>query len=349
MKTMKTIKVAINGFGRIGRSFYRLASIRPEIEIVAINDLGDAENLAYLLQYDSAQGYEDYDIEIENGGKDWIIDNNKIKFYQEKDPTNLPWKELDIDIVVESTGFFTEYSAAQSHLTAGAKKVVISAPAKGEPIAGVTAATALVGVNNEAFETCQITSNASCTTNAVSPIMVILDEAIGIEKAILNTIHGYTATQSLVDGVNKKDFRRGRAAAVNMVPTSTGAAQAVAKAYPKLINKFDGMAIRVPVISGSLADITFIASKDTSKGEVNNILKKASLDPRWHGVFSVNQEPLVSSDIIGSTIGSIADLEFTQVVGGNLVKVLAWYDNEMGYTGALVEHVIKSGEYLKIS
>jgi glyceraldehyde 3-phosphate dehydrogenase len=248
-----------------------------------------------------------------------------------------------VDVVVESTGFFTEFTKAQLHIDAGAKHVVISAPAKGDAVDGVSA-TALMGVNEDQIGLCSITSNASCTTNAGSPLITILNESIGIEKAMLNTVHGYTATQSLVDGPNKKDFRRGRAAAMNMIPTSTGAATATTKAIPELEGKFDGIAIRVPVISGSLADITFIAKRDTTVEEVNEILRKASETERWAGIFAVNDDPIVSSDIIGSTFASIADLDFTRVVDGNLVKVMAWYDNEMGYTSSLVQHVLKAGE-----
>jgi glyceraldehyde 3-phosphate dehydrogenase len=337
-------KVAINGFGRIGRSFFRLAFENPDIEIVAINDLGDKENLAYLLRYDTAQGYEDYEITVEDDAI--IVDGKKIAFVHEKEPNLLPWGDMDVDVVVEATGFFTEYTKAQLHIDAGAKHVVISAPAKGDAVEGVSA-TALMGVNEDQIGVCQITSNASCTTNAGSPLITILNETVGIEKAMLNTVHGYTATQSLVDGPNKKDFRRGRAAAVNMIPTTTGAATATTKAIPELEGKFDGIAIRVPLISGSLADVTFLAKRDTTVEEINDILRKAAESERWAGIFAVNDEPVVSSDIVGSTYASIADLDFTKVVDGNLVKVLAWYDNEMGYTSALVQHVLKAGEKFK--
>lgn len=331
------IRVAINGFGRIGRSFFRLAMTEPGIEVVAVNDLGDLRNLAYLLEYDSAQGYVDYDIEVADG---WFtVNGQKITFTQEKDPTQLPWGDLDVQVVVEATGVFTDYEAAAQHLSAGAKHVVITAPAKGDPEPGVSA-TALVGINTDVIKTCAVTSNASCTTNAGAPLIAILDEGIGIEKALLNTVHGYTSTQSLVDGPSKKDFRRGRAAAVNMIPTSTGAAIATTEAYPALKDKFDGIAIRVPVISGSLADITFISKRPTTVEEVNAIMTTAARDPRWQGIFTITDEPVVSSDIIGSTYGSIADLGMTRVVDGNLVKVMAWYDNEMGYTATLVRHVL---------
>jgi glyceraldehyde 3-phosphate dehydrogenase len=252
---------------------------------------------------------------------------------------------LEVDVVVESTGFFTSFSAARAHITAGAKRVVISAPAKDEP-KDSTESTILMGINEGDLSTCEISSNASCTTNAASPLIQILHEAIGIEKALLNTTHAYTASQSIVDGPAKKDFKEGRAAAHNIVPTSTGAAIAVTKVVKDLAGKFDGISLRVPVIAGSIADVTFIAKRDTSVEEVNNILKKAAQDPRWQKTFTVTEEELVSSDIVGSSYAAIADLAFTRVVGGNLVKVLSWYDNEMGYTYSLVEHVVKTGSFL---
>ena len=341
---MKTIKVGINGFGRIGRAFFKVAWDKPEIEIVAVNDLGDIANMAYLLKYDTVYGKWEQDIKVE--GQDLVINGKKIKFLAQKDPALLPWKDLDVDVVVESTGLFTTYEKAKVHLGAGAKKVVITAPAKGEG-EGVLGETILLGVNEKKFGTCDITSNASCTTNAASPLIAILDETLGIDKAILNTVHGYTASQALVDGPSKKDLREGRAAAQNIVPSSTGAAIAVTKAFPKLKGLFDGISIRVPVPAGSIVDITFISKKDTTKEEVNEILKKASKDKRWEGIFSVTEEELVSSDILGSKYGSIADLKMTRVVGGNLVKVMGWYDNEMGYTYTLVDHVIKTGNTIK--
>jgi glyceraldehyde 3-phosphate dehydrogenase len=338
---MATINVAINGFGRIGRAFFRLAKQRDDINIVAINDLGSVENLAYLLQYDSAYGKAPFSVSVSGGHL--LVDGKEVIVCSEKDPANLPWGKLNIDVVVESTGFFTKYADAEVHVTkAGARKVVISAPAKDDPRDN-TQATILMGINEEKFSTCVVSSNASCTTNASSPLIAILDETIGVQKALLSTVHAYTASQSLVDGPSKKDLREGRAAAHNIVPSSTGAAIAVAKALPQLENKFDGISLRVPVIVGSIADITFISKRNTSVEEVNDVLRKASHDPRWKGIFTVTEEDLVSSDIAGDTHAAIADLAFTRVVDGNLVKVLSWYDNEMGYTGALVEHVIKTG------
>ena len=339
------IRVAINGFGRIGRAFARLSHNRG-IELVAVNDLGSLENLAYLLKYDTVYGRAPFGVSSKEGAL--VIDGREVKFFSEKDPANLPWKDLDIDVVVESTGFFTKYEDAQKHVQAGARRVVITAPAKGDPSTRLGAgeplgATVLMGVNEEKLATCAISSNASCTTNAASPVIAILDEAIGIEKAILSTTHAYTASQSIVDGPAKKDMREGRAAAQNIVPASTGAAIAVAKAYPELEGRFDGVSLRVPVPAGSIADITFIAKRSTTPQEVNEILRKASGEPRWAGLFSATDEPLVSSDIVGDTHASIADLSMTRVVGENLVKVLAWYDNEMGYTESLVRHVLKAG------
>ena len=341
----KKIKVAINGFGRIGRAFFKLAMEKKEIEIVAINDLGDLENLAYLLKYDSVYHHHDFEPVAKDGKL--CIGKKEIPYLSEKEPENLPWEELGVDVVIESTGFFTKYELSAKHLKAGAKRVVISAPAKDEAPEGIDGATVLMGVNEDRLKTCQISSNGSCTTNAASPLIAILDEKVGIEKAMLNTVHGYTATQSLVDGPNKKDFRKGRAAAQNMIPTSTGAAIAVTKALPALNDKFDGIAVRVPVVAGSIADITFLAKKETSVEEINQILKEAEKDSRWKGVFKTTDEPVVSSDILEQPFAAIADLSMTRVVDGNLVKVMSWYDNEFGYTNTLVEHVIKTGKAIK--
>lgn len=344
---MKKVKVAINGFGRIGRAFLKIAWERPEIEIIAVNDLGSIDSLAYLLKYDTV--YRKWPHEVKVDGTNIDIDGKKVIFVSEKDTTKLPWKDLEIDVVVESTGLFTAYDKAKFHLDQGAKKVVISAPAKEGDTGGVkglpaqAGETILLGVNEDRFGTTDITSNASCTTNAASPLIAILHEAIGVEKALLSTTHGYTASQALVDGPSKKDLREGRAAAQNIVPSSTGAAIAVTKAFPDLEGLFDGISLRVPVPAGSIVDVTFIAKRDTTAEEVNQILTKAAGEARWKGIFSVTNEPLVSSDILGSPYGSIADLAMTRVVGGNLVKVLGWYDNEMGYTYTLVDHVIKTG------
>lgn len=322
------IKVAINGFGRIGRAFYKVAEARSDMEVVAINDLGEKVNFAYLLKYDSVYG---------------VFEStrfNNVQWVQEKDPTKLPWGALGVDVVVESTGLYTDYEKAKVHIDAGAKRVVISAPAKGDASLGQTV---LMGVNVEKLKNCAISSNASCTTNASSPLIAILDAAIGIEKAVLNTTHAYTATQSLVDGPSKKGAREGRAAALNIIPSSTGAAVAVTKAYESLTDKFDGISLRVPVPAGSIADITFISKRATTVEEVNDILRAAAKDEHWKGIFDASDEELVSSDIVGNSHAAIADLTMTRVVGGNLVKVLSWYDNEMGYTHTLVNHVAAAG------
>lgn len=321
------IKVAINGFGRIGRAFFRVASERDDIDIVAVNDLGEQKNLEYLLKYDSVYGQ---------------FSNTKfpnVRWLQEKEPTKLPWKDMGVDVVVESTGIFTDFDKARVHIEAGARRVVISAPAKGDASLG---ATVLMGVNEDRLKTCVVSSNASCTTNASSPLIAILDAALGIERALLNTTHAYTATQAIVDGPSKKGLREGRAAALNIIPSSTGAAVAVTKAYESLEGKFDGISLRVPVPAGSIADITFIAKRNTTAEEVNSILKAAANDARWQGIFTVSEEELVSSDIVGNPHAAIADLTMTRVIG-NLVKVLSWYDNEMGYTHALVRHVVAAG------
>lgn len=335
------IRVAINGFGRIGRAFARRSWGRG-VELVAVNDLGSLENLAYLLKYDTVYRKAQFAVSSKqeaDGSKILLVDGKEVKFFSEKDPANLPWKDLHIDVVVESTGFFTEYEKAQAHLTAGARRVVITAPAKGN-----LGATVLMGVNEDRLKTCEVSSNASCTTNSASPVIAILDEAIGIEKAVLSTAHAYTASQSIVDGPSKKDMKEGRAAAQNIVPTSTGAATAVTQAYPALKDKFDGIALRVPVSAGSIADITFIAKRATSAEEINEILRAAAKQPRWEGIFTTTDDELVSSDIIGEPHASIADLGMTRVVDGNLVKVLAWYDNEMGYTESLVRHVLAAAQ-----
>lgn len=339
------VRVAINGFGRIGRTFMRSAFGNSDFEVVAVNDLGSLDNLAYLLTYDSVYGRSPFAVEVEDG--QLKVGDKKIAFLQERNPEKLPWKDMNIDIVVESTGFFTTYEGSKKHLAAGAKRVVISAPAKDDPAAaGVEGATVLMGVNDDKLATCQISSNASCTTNATSPVIAVLKEAIGIEKAVLNTVHAYTATQSLVDGPAKKDLRKGRAAALNIIPSTTGAAIATTKAHPELEGKFDGMAMRVPVPVGSIVDVTFIATRETTVEEVNEALRKAAGEDRWKNIFAATDEPIVSSDIIGSRVGSIADLSFTRVVGGNLVKVLAWYDNETSYTQTLVEHVAAAAKTL---
>lgn len=331
------MRIAINGFGRIGRAFFKLALDEPNLKIVAINDLGNLENLVYLLKRDTVYG--NFEEKIEK------IANNKVKirdqeiiFLQEKEPEKLPWKELNIDLVIEATGVFEDFNLARGHIKAGAKKVIITAPAKGEE--GIEGRTVLLNINEEEGEGFEVISNGSCTTNAVAPVLKVLSETIGIKKAILNTVHAYTATQNLVDGqVKGKDLLRGRAAAQNIVPSTTGAAITVSKVLKNLEEKFDGLAIRVPVVCGSLADITFISKKETTVEEINKILREASQLQEWKNILAVSEEPLVSSDIIKNPHPAIVDLTFTKVVDKDLVKVLIWYDNEWGYAWSLLEQI----------
>ena len=341
-------KIAINGFGRIGRLFFRQAINEPSLEIVAINDLGDLANFAYLLKYDTV--YRNFPGEIKTKTKGTenylVVDEKEIRFFQEKDPFSLPWKELDIDVVVESTGVFESFEKAKIHLEVGAKRVVMTAPAK-DPEGTSNGKTVLAGINEEDLKTANLTSNASCTTNAVIAIMSVLSKNPGVAKAILNTAHAYTATQTLVDGpVKGKDFLRGRAGAQNLVPSTTGAALAVTRVLKDLEGKFDGIAIRTPIVCGSLADITFVAKRKTSVEEINEILKKAAANPALKGILAISEEPLASSDIIGDENAATVDLSFTKVVDGDLVKILAWYDNEWGYCATLVKHVLKAAEMM---
>ena len=333
-------RISINGIGRIGRSFLRMAIDDPDIDIIAINDLGNIETIAYLLKYDSV--YRNAFNEVTHNGKDIISINGKeIKYTSIAKPEECPWTDLKIDLVVESTGIFTSYEKAKGHLKGGARKVVISAPVKDNPV-DVKGATILMGVNEDKLQGCDISSNASCTTNASAIPLKILNEEIGIEKAILNTVHAYTSSQNTVDLASKKNLRNGRAAAVNIIPTSTGAATAVTKTLPGLTNKFDGVAIRVPVAIGSIVDITFISKRDTTVKEINEALTKGANDKRFKEFFAVTDEEIVSSDIIGSKYAATADLLSTRVVDGNLVKIFCWYDNEVGYTHTLLSHIKKA-------
>lgn len=339
------VRIAINGFGRIGRAFFRATQQCPDLEVVAINDLGDPNNLAYLLQHDSVFGMSPFVVSAVEGALQ--INDKRVVLLSERDPEKLPWTERNVDVVIEATGVFDSYAESKKHLTAGAKRVLVTAPIEDDPaVAGVRGATILMGVNDDQLASCEIISNASCTTNAVSPLIAIMKETIGIDKAVLNTVHAYTATQSLVDSISSKDFRRGRAASLNIVPSATGAGIATTKAHTELEGKFDGLALRVPVAVGSIVDLTFIASRSTSVQEVNEILKKSAQEERWKELFAVTNEPLVSTDIIGARVGSLADLTFTRVVGGNLVKVLAWYDNESSYTQTLIKQTRAIGKVL---
>lgn len=328
---MEKKRIAINGFGRIGRAAFKIALEKKNIEVVAINDLVSPDILAHLLRYDTAYGH--YRQEVRVNGTVLIIDGKEYPVYAEPDPKKLPWKKLDVDVVLECTGRFTDKKSSAQHIEAGAKKVILSAPAAGEDN---LVPTFLIGVNEETYQDEVILSNASCTTNSLAPVAKILNEAFGIEKALMTTIHSYTADQNLQDGPHK-DLRRARAAAQNIVPTTTGAAIAVTQAMPELQGKFDGISVRVPTIVVSLSDCTFVLKRKTTKEEINQVLKDAALDPQYRLVFSVTAEPLVSSDFIGNPHSSVVDLSMTKVVDGDLVKVIAWYDNEWGYSNRLVE------------
>jgi glyceraldehyde 3-phosphate dehydrogenase len=343
---MAKARVAINGFGRIGRLFFRQAFEQSDLEIVALNDLGDVDNLAYLLKYDTVYGRYDKEIKTDAANGKLIVDGKEIAFLQVKDPTQLPWKDLAVDIVIESTGLFDEYAKSKVHLVAGAKRVVITAPAKDAD--GEAGQTVLMGVNEDKLKLCPITSNGSCTTNSASPVIQVLSENPGIIKASLSTVHAYTATQALVDGPIRggHDYRKGRAAAQNTVPETTGAAISVARAIPELAGKFDGLSFRVPNITGSISDITFLAKRATTVEEIAKILTDAANSPRWKGILQVTNDQLVSSDIIGEKVGATVPLDLIKVIDGDLVKVLSWYDNEAGYVSTLIKHVEKVAEIL---
>lgn len=324
------IKLAINGFGRIGRNAFKIAFERRDVKIVAINDLTDTKTLAHLLKHDSSYGTYDRDVKFDE--ENLIVDGEKIRVYAEKEPKNLPWKDHRVDVVIESTGFFTDPAKAATHLEAGAQKVVISAPAKGEG-----AKTIVIGVNEDTVtEDDKIISNASCTTNCIAPVMKVLEDNFGIEKALMTTVHSYTASQRILDAP-AKDLREARAAAENIVPTSTGASKAAALTIPALKGKFDGLSIRVPTPVVSLADITAVLKKDTTIEELQEVFKNAAKEPFYEGILGVSEEPLVSIDYRGNSHSSIVDLPLINVVDKNLVKVVAWYDNEWGYSNRLVE------------
>lgn len=364
------IKVAINGYGRIGRLAHRiiLDNYQDQIQVSAINagDSTDVRGNMYLLKYDSMYGpISNHKISSEDSTspelKDLrgyiVTDTSKIPVFSQKDPSFLPWKDLNIDVVIESTGAFRKAEDLQKHITAGAKAVVLSAPAKdpSTDLAGSLQAgsgqvipTYVLSVNSEEYKGENIISNASCTTNCIAPVAKIMIDNFGVEKAMMTTIHGYTSDQRLQDG-GHKDYRRQRAAAENIIPTSTGATKAAAKTLPALSEIFTGLAIRVPVAVGSLADFTFLLKRNTTKEEINEVFKREAANPNYQGILEITDEPLVSSDIIGNPYSSVVDLSLTQVVGGNLVKVIAWYDNEYAYANRLVEEVIMVGNKLSIS
>lgn len=326
-----TTKIAINGFGRIGRAAFKIMSENSDIQVVAINDLGSAESLTYLLKYDSAYGL--YNKSVDFDENNIIIDGKPIKLLSVKDPATLPWSDMDVDVVLECTGIFVKDDAAKAHLQAGAKAVILSAPAKGE---NNTVQTFLRGVNETQYNNENIVSNASCTTNCISPVVEIINRYFKIQKSAMTTIHSYTASQRIVDGPSR-DLRTGRAGATNMVPTTTGAAIATTKVIPELNGLFDGISVRVPTIVGSLSDLTFVVKNQTNANEVNEILTQEANSQRYKGVLAVTNEPIVSSDIIKRPESSIVDLSLTRVVDKDLIKILAWYDNEWGYSNRLVE------------
>ncbi|MGE5298015.1 MAG: type I glyceraldehyde-3-phosphate dehydrogenase [Acidobacteriaceae bacterium] len=346
---METIRIAINGFGRIGRQAFKIALTKPEIKIVAVNDLTEPDVLAHLLKYDSVYGIYNKQVTADDRHErvtptnftvgTIIVDGQKIPVFAEKDPALLPWKDLGVDVVLESTGRFTSQEKASAHIKAGAKKVIISAPAKDE---GITK-TFIIGVNDDKYAGEKIISNASCTTNCITPVAAILESKFGIAKMMMSTIHSYTAEQNLVDGpppALHKDLRRARAAAINITPTTTGATTAATEAIPNLKGRFTGSAFRVPTPCGSLSDFTAILKRKVTVDEVNRAFIEAANSPKWKGILTATKEPIVSTDIIGNPHSSIVDLGLTQVVDGDMVKVVAWYDNEFGYSNRFVEQAI---------
>jgi len=338
---MKT-RVAINGFGRIGRTVFKILMDRDDVEVVAINDLTDDKTLSHLLKYDSNYGVYSRDIGYDDSHI--IVDGVKIKVFSEPEPAKIPWDKKNVDIVIESTGRFVKPELAAGHIKAGAKKVVISAPAKGEEADDVT--TIVIGVNDDDLDgSGDVLSNASCTTNCVGPVAAIMHGKFGIEKAMLTTVHAYTAEQNLQDGPHK-DLRRARAAALNIVPTTTGSALATAKVIPDLEGKFDGMAIRVPTAVVSLTDFTFLTKNDTTIEEINKTFQDAAEQPFYKGILDVTEDPVVSSDLVGNSHSAVVDLSLTNVVDGNLVKVVAWYDNEWGFSNRLAELVADTGRLM---
>lgn len=331
-------KVAINGLGRIGRAAFKILLETPELELVAINDIVPTDNLAYLLQYDTVYGR--YPKKVTSTENSLVVDGKEIPVFNQKDPAQLPWGELGVDIVIESTGIFTRLLDLKKHVDAGAKYVILSAPAKGDDVG-----TVVHGVNQNGRMS-RVISCASCTTNAITPPMEIMNRRIGVQKALMTTVHAYTSSQKLVDSPSKK-FRRGRAAGANFVPTTTGAAVATTKALPELSGKFDGVSIRGPVPVGSIADIVFLAARKTSVEEVNRIFREEAESERYAGILGVTDDPLVSSDIIQDPRAAIIDLEMTQVVDGDLVKIMSWYDNEWGYTSQMIREAVRIAQEAK--
>jgi glyceraldehyde 3-phosphate dehydrogenase len=335
---MAKTRVAINGFGRIGRNAFKIAAERSDVEVVAVNDLADNATLAQLLKHDSTYG--EYDKTVEYDDESIIVDGRPVKALAMADPANLPWRELGVEVVIESTGLFTDAAKAGAHITAGAKKVIISAPSKSG------ADTIVLGVNDDDIKTAgEIISNASCTTNCSTPVMAVLENNFGVAKAMMSTVHSYTSDQRLLDAPHK-DPRRARAAAVNIVPTSTGASVAAAEALPALKGIFGGLSFRVPTVTVSISDFVVLLKQKTTVEEVNKVFRAAAKEPYYQGILAVTDEQLVSSDFIGNPHSCIVDLPLTDVVDGDLVKVVAWYDNEWGYSNRLVELTADVGKNL---
>ena len=340
-------RIAINGLGRIGRTFIKLALENPALNIVAANDISDPDSLAYLIRYDSAYGKYHNAVSVERAnGEVWLqVGAHRLRLLAERRPEALPWTALDVQIVVEASGAFETYVEARRHIDAGAGQVVLAAPAKDDD--GEDTRTVLMGVNPQDLARSRVSSNASCTTNSAAPVIDVLREHIGVRKAILNTVHGYTATQTLVDtAVRGRDLRRGRAAAANIVPATTGAAIAVTRAIPTLRGRFDGVALRVPVLTGSLSSIVAVTGRPTTVEEVNAVISRAAQDSRWSGVLATTEDPLVSSDIVGNPHAAIVDLSLTKVIDSDLCAVYSWYDNEFGFANTLLAHVLKAAETL---
>jgi glyceraldehyde 3-phosphate dehydrogenase len=323
-------KIAINGLGRIGRAALKLALEQPEFELVAVNEIGSLENMVYLLRYDTVYGRYERQVDAVDGKL--VIDGRPLVYLSERDPERLPWADLEVDLVLECTGRFTDREHAEKHVRAGARWVILSGPTKSPDVP-----TIINGVNRPDGEA-RIISCASCTTNNITPLVEILDRHFGVQKALLTTVHAYTATQALVDSPGgAKDLRRGRAAAQNFVPSSTGAASATAKALPAMKDRFDGVAVRGPAAIGSISDVVFVLERDTTPQGVNDVLRQEASTDRYEGIVGVTEEPLVSSDIIKDPHASIVQLDLTRVVGGNLVKLMSWYDNEWGFTSQMVQ------------
>ena len=331
-------KGAINGFGRIGRAAFKVILDTPELELMGVNDIMPLDNLAYLLKYDTVYGR--YDKSVVVGEDALVVDGKQIDFFKERSPADLPWAELGVDIVFECTGLFRDLEGMQRHLDAGAKFVILSAPAKSEDIP-----TVVHGVNVPEDTSIPYLSCASCTTNCIAPVVEVMMRRVGVDNAIMTTIHAYTSTQAIVDGPNKS-FRRGRAGAANFIPTSTGAAIATTRVLPELKGRFDGVAVRAPIPVGSISDIIFVTKRETTVQEINDIFREEAASQRYQGILGVAEDPIVSSDIVGDSHGSIVDLGMTQVVNGTLVKIMSWYDNEWGFTNQMIREGLRVGKTL---